>query len=105
MYFVPRLPTLLWVSRIGEAAATPSTFATAGTTAAGIGVKPSSCSTAMSPASVRSMRSETEARSPFAKIVTKTTSASPIISAAEVTAVRPGWRVEFSRASRPTSLV
>ena len=59
----------------------------------------------MSPASVRSIRSSTEARSPLANTVTKTTSASPIISAAEVTAVRPGWRVEFSRASRPTSLV
>ena len=41
----------------------------------------------------------------MANTVTKTTSASPIISAAEVTAVRPGWRVEFSRASRPTSFV
>ena len=59
----------------------------------------------MSPASVRSIRSSTEARSPLANTVTKTTSARPIISAAEVTAVRPGWRVEFSRASRPTSLV
>ena len=45
-----------------------------------------------------------EARRPLANTVTKTTSASPIISAAEVTAVRPGWRVEFSRASRPDEL-
>ena len=59
----------------------------------------------MSPASVRSIRSSIEARSPLANTVTKTTSARPIISAAEVTAVRPGWRVEFSRASRPTSFV
>ena len=59
----------------------------------------------MLPASVRSIRSSIEARRPLANTVTKTTSASPIISAAEVTAVRPGWRVEFSRASRPTSFV
>ena len=59
----------------------------------------------MSPASVRSIRSSIEARRPLANTVTKTTSASPTISAADVTAVRPGWRVEFSRASRPTSFV
>ena len=96
---------MLCVSRNDDTSATPGTFATVGPTAAGIGLKPSSCSTAMSPASVRSIRSEIEARRPLANTVTKTTSASPIISAAEVTAVRPGWRVEFSRASRPTSLV
>ena len=40
---------------------------------------------------------------PAANTVTKTTSARPIISAAEVTAVRPGLRIAFSRASRPVS--
>ena len=38
---------------------------------------------------------------PAANTVTKTTSARPIISAAAVTAVRPGLRMAFSRASRP----
>src|SRR3954464_6707676 len=103
---VPPTPwTFAFVSRSAETVATPGTFATAGPTAAGIGEKPSSWSTAMLPASVRSMRLSIDARRPLANTVTNTTSASPIISAAEVTAVRPGWRVEFSRASRPTSLV
>ena len=38
---------------------------------------------------------------PAAKIEAKVTSATPIMSAAAVTAVRPGWRTEFSRASWP----
>ena len=38
---------------------------------------------------------------PAAKIDANVTSATPIMSAAAVTAVRPGWRTEFSRASRP----
>ena len=37
---------------------------------------------------------------PFASVPTKVTSASPIISAAAVAAVRPGLRREFSRATR-----
>jgi hypothetical protein len=36
-------------------------------------------------------------------MVTNTTSARPIISAAAVVAVRPGLRIAFSRASRPVS--
>ena len=103
---VPPTPLIFaCVSRSDETASTPGTLATVGPTAAGIGEKPSSWRTAMLPASVRSIRSSIEERRPLANTVTKTTSASPIISAAEVTAVRPGWRVEFSRASRPTSLV
>ena len=39
------------------------------------------------------------ALAPAAKIDTNATSVTPIISAAAVTAVRPGWRTEFSRAS------
>ena len=35
---------------------------------------------------------------PAAKIEAKVTSATPIMSAAAVTAVRPGWRTVFSRA-------
>src|SRR3954463_4379106 len=38
---------------------------------------------------------------PAAKIDTNVTSATPTISAAAVTAVRPGWRIVFSRARRP----
>ena len=38
---------------------------------------------------------------PAAKIDTNVTSATPTISAAAVTAVRPGWRTVFSRAMRP----
>ncbi len=38
---------------------------------------------------------------PAAKIDAKVTSATPTISAAAVTAVRPGWRTLFSRARRP----
>ena len=41
------------------------------------------------------------ARRPAAKIATSTTSATPIISAEAVTAVRCGWRRVFSRASMP----
>ena len=40
---------------------------------------------------------------PAAKIAEKVTSATPIMSAAAVAAVRPGWRTLFSRASRPVT--
>ena len=36
-----------------------------------------------------------------ARIATNATSASPTVSAAAVTSVRPGWRIEFSSARRP----
>jgi len=45
----------------------------------------------------------TDALMPAAKTVTNTTTASPIISAPAVTAVRPGLRTAFSRARRPVS--
>ena len=38
---------------------------------------------------------------PLTKVATNTISATPIMSAAAVTAVRPGLRAVFSRASRP----
>ena len=41
------------------------------------------------------------ALAPAAKIDANVTSVTPIISAAAVAAVRPGWRIAFSRASRP----
>ena len=66
------------------------------------GEKPSSCVTI---SAVRlncsSITLSTEPRSPAAKIAVKTTSASPIISAEAVIAVRCGWRSAFSRASLP----
>ena len=49
----------------------------------------------------RSTAPSIEPRRPAAKIVTKATSATPIISAAAVAAVRAGLRIEFSRARRP----
>ena len=55
---------------------------------------PAACSWSSRPLSI-------VARRPAAKIVTKTTSARPIISADAVTAVRCGWRAAFSRARRP----
>ena len=54
---------------------------------------------------VWSIASFTEPRVPAAKIVTNVTRARPIISAAAVTAVRPGLRMAFSRARRPVSPV
>ena len=48
-----------------------------------------------------SIASSIEPFRPAAKTVTNETSASPIISAAAVVAVRPGLRTAFSRASRP----
>ena len=57
--------------------------------------------TIRSPASVLSIASSIEPRRPAAKTATNETSASPIISAAAVAAVRPGLRIAFSRASRP----
>ena len=56
-----------------------------------------------SPWKLRSTAEAIDPLIPAAKIVTKVTRASPIISAAAVAAVRPGRRWEFSRASRPVS--
>ena len=55
----------------------------------------------MSPWKLRSIALPTDALMPAAKTVTNTTTASPIISAPAVTAVRPGLRTAFSRARRP----
>ena len=38
---------------------------------------------------------------PAASTEMNATSASPTVSASAVTSVRPGWRIEFSRARRP----
>ncbi len=69
----------------------------------GIGEKPSVLWTVRSPWKFVSIAVAIERLTPAANTVTKTTSARPIISAAEVTAVRPGLRIAFSRASRPVS--
>ena len=53
------------------------------------------------PGSCGRSRCRTDALMPAANTVTKTTTARPIISAPAVTAVRPGLRTVFSRASRP----
>ena len=63
--------------------------------------KPSVLETIRSLANVSSIASSIEPRSPAAKTATNETSASPIISAAAVAAVRPGLRTAFSRANRP----
>ncbi len=66
-----------------------------------IGEKPSVFWRTMSPWKLRSIALPTEALIPAANVVTNTTTARPIISAPAVTAVRPGLRTVFSRASRP----
>ena len=49
----------------------------------------------------RSIAPRNESLKPFTNTATNTISATPIISAADVTAVRPGLREVFSRASTP----
>ncbi len=68
---------------------------------AGSGEKPSSWVTMLTALTCESMPWSIVARRPAAKIATSTTSATPIISAEAVTAVRWGWRRVFSRASMP----
>ena len=63
--------------------------------------KPSSLETISSPAIVLSIASSIDPRRPAANTATNETSASPIISAAAVEAVRAGLRIAFSRARRP----
>ena len=63
--------------------------------------KPSLLARISSPWIVLSKAELIELRRPAAKMATNDTSASPIMSAAAVEAVRPGLRTEFSRARRP----
>ena len=93
------LPSMRPVSkRIEETAVTPSTDASRSATPGGSGEKPSWWVTMPAARTWSSMPWSIVARRPAAKIVTSTTSATPIISAEAVTAVRCGWRVAFSRA-------
>ena len=87
--------------RIEDTGPTPSTLDTSGAIEAGIGEKPSVFCTNTSPWKLRSIAPLIELVMPAAKTVTNTTIATPIISAAAVTAVRPGLRIAFSRARRP----
>ena len=84
-----------------ETVRTPSTRSASRPAPALIGEKPSEFCRTRSPWKLRSIALPTEALMPAANTVTNTTTASPIISAPAVTAVRPGLRTEFSRASRP----
>ena len=97
--------TLPSVKRTELTGPTPRTLRSASTSAGGVSPKPLFAPTVRSPANARSTARSIEPRSPAAKIVTNTTSATPTISAAAVTAVRAGLRVEFSRARRPVTPV
>ena len=77
-------------SAVGETTPTPSTAATSSAIRAGIGEKPSVLTIATSPTNWRSSVRPSEARIEEAKTPTKVTSATPIISAAAVDAVRAG---------------
>ena len=91
------------VKAIGVTVATPGTFATAVATPAGIGCSLPDCefSTIRLPANERLTDWSIVALKPSASTATNATSARPTVSAAAVTIVRPGWRIEFSRARRP----
>ena len=88
---------------IADTVCTPSTLRASSSASRGNGEKPSEFWIAISPRKLSSIVLATELLIPAAKTVTNTISASPIISAAAVVAVRPGLRIAFSRASRPVS--
>ncbi len=99
---LPPTPSILiWVVCSVETVCTPGTLRTAAAAAVGIGSKPFVFWISSSPWKLLSIASAIDALSPAANTVTNETSASPIISAAAVAAVRDGFRCEFSRASRP----
>ena len=85
---------------IGETIEMPGSALTTLTTFAGIGRNVELCITTL-PRSDPSTAERKPSLSPCAKTLTKTTSPRPIISAAAVRAVRAGFRIAFSRASRP----
>ena len=91
------------VNAIGVTLPTPCTRATAGATSAGIPCSLLACWFSMIrlPAKERLTALSIVAFVPAASTDTNATSAIPIVSAAAVTIVRPGWRMAFSRASRP----
>jgi hypothetical protein len=83
--------------------ATPGTLRTAVATPGGIpcSLPDWEFSTIRLPANERSTAWLMVALKLAASTETNATSASPTVSAAAVTIVRPGWRIEFSSASRP----
>src|SRR5919108_5113184 len=100
--WLPLTPaTLAWLKRTGLVSLTPGTFCTAGRTAAENGEKPSVFWTTNAALRLSSTALAIVSFAPAGKIDTNVTSATPTISAAAVTAVRPGWRIVFSRARRP----
>src|SRR3954463_9801475 len=86
--------------RTGLVRVTPGTCSTRRRTAGGNGEKPSVFCTTNAAFKLSSTALAIVVFTPAAKIDTNATSATPTISAAAVTAVRPGWRVGFSRARR-----
>ena len=88
---------------IGETVSTPSIFPTSRAMSGEIGEKPSVLAIVRSPANVWSRASPTDFVAEAAKTAAKTTRATPIISAADVVAVRLGLRRVFSRARRPVT--
>ncbi len=93
------------VKAIGVTVATPGTLRSEGAVSAGMPIcwPDPACefSTIRSPANERVTAWSIVAFVPSARIATSVTSARPTVSAAAVTIVRPGWRIEFSRASTP----
>src|SRR5690606_19528494 len=100
----PTPSTRLTEKRTEETDVTPSTCSRPVATADGSG-KPSAlfCTISEPGRAAVSTASAIVAFSPWAKIDTNATSVTPTTSADAVTAVRPGWRTEFSRASWPTT--
>ena len=95
--------TLPVAKRTRDTAVTPSTFESGSVMPDGSGEKPSSWVTMPAALTCSSTPWSIVARRPAAKMATSTTSATPIISAEAVTAVRCGWRRLFSRASVPVT--
>src|SRR3954454_6375890 len=87
--------------RTGLVVLTPGTASTRRSTVGEKGEKPSVFCTTNAALRLSSTDLAIVVLTPAAKIDTNVTSATPTISAAAVTAVRPGWRIVFSRARRP----
>src|SRR3954453_2407788 len=97
---MPPFPILASANWIPEAVATPGTLAAALTTGAGMVWKLWPWMI-MSLVIERSIAPRNDSLKPFTNTATNTIRATPIISAAEVPAVRPGLGEVFSRASTP----
>ena len=87
--------------RIDVTPCTPGVPASAWATAGSVGDQPSAPVTTWVALTRRSSEPVVESRRPWATTVTRVTSATPIIIAEAVMAVRPGLRIALRRASRP----